>query len=186
MPTEGHVPAGSLQSTLCIPLHQKYCRKPVCRNPEGQMLIKASEVLSDTEREKKIRVSWGFFCCFCHPTESQTWKCNIYLCSLLIRVVLSSFWLQGNWPISCERTIIALKKKCFWAWILCSTFYLFQILQLRKLFQQPSIPLIWGALSSSLLPAAFAGVCLLQWGGSWAWQGKSWVHSASEGVMVWV
>lgn len=54
MPAEGHVPGGSFQSTLCILFHQKYCIKSVCRNPEGKVLIKASEVLSETMQKNSL------------------------------------------------------------------------------------------------------------------------------------
>lgn len=64
----------------------------------------------------------------------------------------------------------------FWAQILCSTFYLFQILQPRKLFHWPGTPQelfyfeqLHHPLSSLLLPCwVSAG-----WAGSWSWLGKS-------------
>lgn len=74
MPAEGHVPGGSFQSTLCILLPQKYCMKPVCRNPEGQMLIKASEVLSETMQ----KISLSFLLFLSSDTESNLKMLNLF------------------------------------------------------------------------------------------------------------
>lgn len=56
------MPAENFQSSLCISLHQKYCIEHVCRNPEGQMLIKTSEILLVTMQNTRINgISIFFF-----------------------------------------------------------------------------------------------------------------------------
>lgn len=169
--------AENFQSPLCILLHQKYCMEPVCINPEGQMQIKTSEILSETMQNININyISIIFFSVsITLLVRSKNLK---FIWFSLIRISLLCFGLQGSGSPIQDRNI-ALEKKVFLApsrikfWALLSIS--FRVIPLTM--DTTEIPSYWTTpttLWTTLSPPWFfpAG-CLLGWVGSWPRPGKS-------------